>query len=309
MKTSTITAALAAMLLASTASAAMAQDTGRHLRGGGGQDGGPRDHGDDRPAPQANERRDMTGGEDRRGQRRSEGSADQAPAVAPTAPVAREARPAPDAMEAYEPRQPRAQFRGDGGQGLANGRGREGPPQVQNDGARGRGDNNRQGDTRRWDGNRGDGDRGDANRDGRRDGDWRDRDRRDGDHRDGDRHDGDRRWDGDRNRGDDRRWDRHDDRGRPHWQQGRYPPIYRSQNRYRYSGYYRPQSGFYSHNWGFGEFLPRGWYGSDYRLNDWWSYSLPYPPLGYDWVRVGNDALLIDQFTGRVVQVVRSLFW
>ena len=290
MKTSTITVALAAALLASTASAAMAQDGGRHLRGGGGQDGGPRDRSDDRPAPQADERRDMTGGEDRRGQRRAEGAADQAPAVAPAAPVAREARPAPDAMEAHEPRQPRAQFRGDGGQGLANGRGRESPPQVQNEGVRDRGDHNRQGDTHR-------------------DGDRHDRDRRDGDHRDGERQDRDHRWDGDHDRGDDRRWDRHDDRGRPHWQQGRYPPIYRSQNRYRYQGYYRPQVGFYSHNWGFGEFLPRGWYGPDYRLGDWWSYSLPYPPLGYDWVRVGDDALLIDQFTGRVVQVVRSLFW
>ena len=279
MKTSTNIVALAALLLASTASAALAQDGGRHLRGGGGQDGGPRDHGDDRPAPQADEHHDMTGGEDHRVQRRSEGPADQAPVAAPTAPVAREARSAPDAMEAHEPRQPRAQFRGDGGRGLSTGGGREG---------------------------RRDGDR--------RDGDHTDGDRHDGNHRDGDRHDGDHRdgdrgWDGDRNHGDNGRWDRHDDRGRPHWQQGRYPPIYRSQNRYRYSGYYRPQVGFYSHNWGFGEFLPRGWYGPDYLMNDWWSYGLPYPPLGYDWVRVGDDALLIDPYTGRVVQVVRSLFW
>ena len=94
----------------------------------------------------------------------------------------------------------------------------------------------------------------------------------------------------------------------PHWQQGRYPPVYRSHQRYRY-GYYRPPIGFYSHSWGFGEYLPRGWYGSSYLLNDWWSYDLPFPPPGYDWVRVGDDAVLIDRFTGRIVQVVRYLFW
>jgi Ni/Co efflux regulator RcnB len=141
--------------------------------------------------------------------------------------------------------------------------------------------------------------RPDGNRDGRR---W------DGDRNGAVRPDGDRnRYDG-RNGGDRRDWDRHDDRGRPHWQQGRYPQVYRSQQRYRY-GYYRPPIGFYSHNWAFGEFLPRGWYGPDYLLDNWWDYDLPYPPPGYDWVRVGDDALLIDSYTGRVVQVVRYLFW
>ena len=125
MKT-TITATLAALLLASTAGAALAQDQERHHRGDGG----------DRPQQlQDNERRDMTGGEDRRGQRRSEFQADQAPPERArpdeprAAPVAREAPQAPAAVQAPEPRQPRAQFRGDGGQGLANGRdhGRETP--------------------------------------------------------------------------------------------------------------------------------------------------------------------------------------
>ena len=50
-------------------------------------------------------------------------------------------------------------------------------------------------------------------------------------------------------------------------------------------------------------------FGPSYRLNDWWSYGLPWPPPGYDWVRIGDDALLIDRFSGRVVQVVRNLFW
>ena len=61
--------------------------------------------------------------------------------------------------------------------------------------------------------------------------------------------------------------------------------------------------------WGFGDFLPRGWYGQQYYLSDPWTYDLPLPPPGYVWVRVGYDALLVDDYNGRVVQVVRNVFW
>jgi len=319
----TITAALAALLLAGTASAALAQEYGGH-RGehrGGGQDSGDqsgaaqngaaqnRGGGErgERPQFRDNERRGTTGGEDRGGRGRSQFQSDQA---APTPPVAREAPSAPVVVQAPPPR-PRAQFRGDGGQGLANG----------DRAARPGGERPREGD-RRWDGNRTGGDAyRDANRDGRPDGDRRwDGNRTGGDaNRDG-RRDGDRRWDGNRNDGDRRDWDRNrsgdrtwdrnrgDYHGQPRWERGRYPPVYRSQQRYRY-GYYRPPIGYYSHSWGFGEYLPRGWYGQDYLLDSWWDYGLPYPPPGYDWVRVGDDALLVDRFTGQVVQVVRDVFW
>jgi len=146
-------------------------------------------------------------------------------------------------------------------------------------------------DGRRWDGDHNGGDRSGGYRSG---GNLYSGDRRDWDHN---------------GRNDHRDWNRNDDRGRPHWQQGRYPSVYRSQHRYRYSGYYRPPIGFYAFNWSFGDFLPQGWYGPDYLLYDWWNYDLPYPPPGYDWVRVGDDALLVDSYTGRVVQVVRLLFW
>ena len=36
---------------------------------------------------------------------------------------------------------------------------------------------------------------------------------------------------------------------------------------------------------------------------------MPYPPIGCEWVRVGNDALLVDIWTGRVVAVYYGLFW
>uniref|UniRef100_UPI0037C825BC RcnB family protein n=1 Tax=Phenylobacterium sp. TaxID=1871053 RepID=UPI0037C825BC len=139
----------------------------------------------------------------------------------------------------------------------------------------------------------------------------------DGRGRGSDRGDDQRGRDGDyRGRGDDRRsWDRGDngrhrgdryDRGQ-RWERGRYPSVYFSPYRYRYA--WRPPSGYYAYNWSFGDFLPRNWYGSGSWLSDPWRYDLPWPPPGYEWVRVGYDALLVDEYTGRVVQVVRNIFW
>ncbi len=151
--------------------------------------------------------------------------------------------------------------------------------------------------------------------------------RQGGDRRwDGDRNDG-RRWDNDRNRNDGRGWDGrgwdgrswndnrdHQWRGgdhrqdRPHYDPRNYPRQWRSPQRYR--GYnYRPPPGFYSRSWVFGDILPRTWWTPDYRLNNWWDYGLPIPPIGYEWVRVGDDALLVDIYSGRVVQVAYDIFW
>ena len=124
--------------------------------------------------------------------------------------------------------------------------------------------------------------------------------------------DGDRRWAGDgQYRYGDGRWDR-DGRGPPanwrHWERGRLPPIYAAPHRYRVGAYHRPY-GWYVRSWGFGDFLPRGWFAPDYWIGDFWDYDLPYPPPGFHWVRVGDDALLVDDYSGRIVQVVNDIFW
>lgn len=324
----TITAALALMLLAGTASGALAQDEGR----GGGQNGGERGQFRD------TERRDTMGGADNRGQRRSEFQAAQTPAAPPQAREAPTATVAPQAPHAHG----RGQFRGgDYGQPPPQGLPQpQGQPQGQvranrdlagrqQDAARQqnyerrrdqgggqvvvmppRPENGQRYGGRQPDGGRPDVNSGPGTRDAHRWDDDRYGGDRNGGHRSGgDRYSGGDRRDGDRDGNRRNDWNRNDDRGRPHWQQGRYPSVYRSQHRYRYGGYYRPPIGFYAFNWGFGDFLPQGWYGPDYVLYDWWNYDLPYPPPGYDWVRVGDDALLVDSYTGRVVQVVRLLFW
>lgn len=133
----------------------------------------------------------------------------------------------------------------------------------------------------------------------------RDRSDRDRDWSGGDRG-GEPRW-SDRERGD-RDWTDRRRAERPRYDRRAYPPVYRTDRRF-HGPRYRPPSGFYARSWSYGHILPRGWYASQYRLMDWWSYGLPIPPAGYDWVRVGDDALLVDSFTGRVVQVVYDLFW
>ena len=38
-------------------------------------------------------------------------------------------------------------------------------------------------------------------------------------------------------------------------------------------------------------------------------YQLPYPPPGTQWVRYWNDAVLVDTYSGEVVDVIRDFFW
>jgi Ni/Co efflux regulator RcnB len=213
---------------------------------------------------------------------------------APQAPPAPQAQPAAQAPQAPAPQPPQAGgWRGGGGAGP----GWQGGGDRQRGEWQGRGD--RQGRVERYRG-------GDqptttapapsperrdwsGERDGRRD--WN-RDR--GDRRDWNRNDGRRDW----NRG--------GSVGR--WESGRYPHSYRSERRFRAPAWRAPR-GYYSRAWAFGEILPYGWYGRDYWVDGWWDYGLPEPPPGYHWVRVGDDALLVDDFDGRIVQIVRDLFW
>ncbi len=74
-------------------------------------------------------------------------------------------------------------------------------------------------------------------------------------------------------------------------------------------GFYRPPQGFYNHRWVYGEILPRAFWAQDYWLGDFYDYDLPPPPPGTVWVRYGNDALLIDEFDGQIIEVVYNVFY
>jgi len=76
-----------------------------------------------------------------------------------------------------------------------------------------------------------------------------------------------------------------------------------------YAPAYRRPSGWYEHRWSFGAFLPTAFWVRDYWLIDFADYDLPPPPYGAVWVRVGPDALLVDQDTGEIITVAYDVFY
>lgn len=76
-----------------------------------------------------------------------------------------------------------------------------------------------------------------------------------------------------------------------------------------YAPAYRRPAGWYEHRWTFGEFLPVAFWARDYWLVDFAIYDLPPPPFGAVWVRVGYDALLIDDETGEIITVAYDVFY
>ena len=102
-------------------------------------------------------------------------------------------------------------------------------------------------------------------------------------------------WRGGQDRADHRDW-------------GRYQRNFYAQRRFNFGAYERPQ-GWYYRRWRFGEFLPGVFWSQNYWIGDYGYFGLPYPPPGCVWVRYGSDALLIDRYTGEIVQVVYGIFY
>ncbi len=114
-----------------------------------------------------------------------------------------------------------------------------------------------------------------------------------------------RDWRQDR-RGDHRRWARNwrNDR-RYDWQRYRYS----NRNLFRYGRYYSP---FRNHSYSrlsIGLFLGSPFYSNRYWISDPWQYRLPPAYEGTQWVRYYNDVLLVDIYTGEVLDVIHDFFW
>jgi hypothetical protein len=85
---------------------------------------------------------------------------------------------------------------------------------------------------------------------------------------------------------------------------------------YRHHHRSRFHLGFYYDPYGWGyEPFSIGWrlwpsyYSRNYWINDPWMYRLPYAPPGYVWIRYFNDALLVDMWSGQVVDAIPDFFW
>ena len=130
---------------------------------------------------------------------------------------------------------------------------------------------------------------------------WRDREDRDG--RWGDHH-----WRDDRGYSrDHRRWDRYGWRTDRRYDWHRW----RAANRglFRLDRYYSPHRGYGYNRFGIGVRLGRSFYDNRYWINDPWRYRLPEVYGPYRWVRYYDDVLLVDIYTGQVVDVVHDFFW
>jgi hypothetical protein len=130
-------------------------------------------------------------------------------------------------------------------------------------------------------------------REDRRDGrDWN-RDRRGdrfGDRRDGRRSSWNHSW---RN---DSRYD---------WQRYRYS----NRNLFRSGGYYSPYRNYRYNRLSIGIILDSLFYSNRYWLNDPYQYRLPPAPYGTQWVRYYDDVVLVDVYTGEVLDVIYDFFW
>ena len=187
------------------------------------------------------------------------------------------------------------------------------------DGSRSR---NRDGDWRQRDGSRnwGDNDRRRSN-----DGDWRSRVQKN-----------DRHYGGNRDYWSKRNWSNHWDRSRHrnwsgwnsnwNWAWGhdyrRWDRQWRNHNRYDWYGwrnrypsyfqvgyYYAPYRGYSYSRLSIGFFLDALFFGEDYWIADPAFYRLPDAYGPYRWVRYYDDAVLVNIYTGEVVDVIYDFFW
>lgn len=97
------------------------------------------------------------------------------------------------------------------------------------------------------------------------------------------------------------------DRRPPSIDRGQFNHNFRAHRTYAIGPYMAPR-GWVDRSWYFGDILPAPFFGPEYRLADYWLFDLETPPIGFEWVRYGHDALLIDLASGRVEQTMYGIF-
>ncbi len=86
-----------------------------------------------------------------------------------------------------------------------------------------------------------------------------------------------------------------------------YQHNYQAARTYRIGPYHGP-AGWTPHRWAYGQMLPRTYWTPQYILSDYWLFGLEVPPVEYEWVRVGADAILVNTVTGEILQIEYGVF-
>lgn len=104
-----------------------------------------------------------------------------------------------------------------------------------------------------------------------------------------------------------RRWDRNQWRNDRRYDWARW----RQSNRHVYHlpTYYAPYRNHHYSRFSIGLILGQPFFDQRYWLSDPWQYRLPHPGPGMEWVRYYDDVLLVDVYTGEVVDVIHDFFW
>ncbi len=87
-----------------------------------------------------------------------------------------------------------------------------------------------------------------------------------------------------------------------------YHRVYRAPHRYHIRAWVAPR-GFSYRRFAIGERVPSVFLAADFFLGDYALYGLDAPPPEYVWVRDGSDAVLVDRYSGEVIEVVYDVFY
>lgn len=97
----------------------------------------------------------------------------------------------------------------------------------------------------------------------------------------------------------DHRSDREQSRAPARWQ--------RSRHHYN-AGRYQPPRGQAVQQWRYGQRMPANYRSNAYVVSDYGRFGLRAPPRGHQYVRSGNDVVMVAVASGLVASVIASLF-
>lgn len=119
-----------------------------------------------------------------------------------------------------------------------------------------------------------------------------------------------RDWRGEARQGDGRWRDPAPGRDSGGWKREDLPRAHGWQGSERYQvGRFQRPPGWSARAWRRDQYVPRHWLGLGYLYVEPWDFALPPGPPRSAWMRLGEDAVLVDLRSGRILQVAPALFW
>jgi Ni/Co efflux regulator RcnB len=98
--------------------------------------------------------------------------------------------------------------------------------------------------------------------------------------------------------------------GKHGWQEGRHDSKWdRKKHRRNYVVYVAPHRSWRYRPVSVGYRLQPAFYGSRYYINNYGAFGVGAPGRYRQWIRYGDDLLLVNIRTGRVIRIIPNAFW